>query len=271
MAKHTTDSSWIRTLVHEVLPRRRQVIVAQISLLVVFIMFLEYISRTGRVDVLTLAPPTEMMIALVELLQQQALYRDIWVTSFSLAVAFFAAVTIGMPAGWVLWRTQSLHQILEPYLLSYYAIPIFVFYPLFIVLFGLGTTPIILIAFFMSVVAIIVNTANGFNKVPEVYRDVGRSLSLSRARMFKHIYLPAATPYIFTGLKLGFIYAFIGVIATEFILSNTGLGYRINYYYNQFRVVEMYAVMLLVVVLAVVFNFLLIYVEKRLYGRRVIT
>lgn len=250
--------------------RKQKVRSIQLALFVAFVIFLEYISRTGMVGVLTLSPPSEMVITLIELLQLEMIYIDILITGLSLITAFFAAVMIGLPLGWGLWKVGTLHQILEPYLLSYYSIPIFVFYPLFIVLFGLGVTPIILIAFLMSIIAIIVNTANGFGKVPKVYRDVGRSMNLTKVEMFRHVLFPAATPYIFTGLKLGFIYSFIGVVATEFILSGAGLGYRINYFYTQFEVTKMYAVMLLVIIVALIANFSLIRIENSLYGRRVI-
>ncbi|MCW8173540.1 ABC transporter permease subunit [Natrialba swarupiae] len=107
--------------------------------------------------------------------------------------------------------------------------------------------PIVLIAFAMSVTIIIISTANGLAKVPDVLIDVGRSMGLSRREQFRHVIFPAAVPYIFTGLKLGFVYAFIGVIASEFILSNSGLGYQISWYYQQFQTADMYAVLLIVI------------------------
>jgi len=74
-------------------------------------------------------------------------------------------------------------------------------------------------------------------------------------------------PYVFTGLKLGFVYAIIGTIASEFILADSGLGWLISYDYNNFDVRGMYAAMLLVVVLALAVNTLLAVTENRLYRR----
>jgi NitT/TauT family transport system permease protein len=72
---------------------------------------------------------------------------------------------------------------------------------------------------------------------------------------------------VFTGLKLGFVYALIGTIASEFILAESGLGWLISYNYNNFDVEGMYAAMLLVILLALATNAGLVAVENRLYRR----
>lgn len=161
-----------------------------------------------------------------------------------------------------------MNRILSPYLVSYYAVPVFALYPLFILLFGIGSLPIVLIGFCFGVVVILVNAAIGFAKVDqEVYPKVGRSMRLSGPRLFCVIYLPAATPFLFTGLKLGFIYATIGVIAPEFIISTRGLGHVIDRSYRNFETANMYAGILLVVGVALLVNTLLIRIETRIQGR----
>jgi NitT/TauT family transport system permease protein len=79
--------------------------------------------------------------------------------------------------------------------------------------------------------------------------------------------LPAATPNLFTGVKLAVAYAFIGVIASEFILSGAGLGYAIAYAYNNFDNRTMYALMLLIVLIVTVVNSALNAVDRRLRAR----
>ena len=85
----------------------------------------------------------------------------------------------GLPLGVLLWRLETTRRILQPYLTTYYAIPIFAFYPLFIAIFGLGSMPVIIIAWAWAVVAIILQTVIGLDTVPEVLVKVGRSLNLS--------------------------------------------------------------------------------------------
>lgn len=251
------------------LTRSRKIRISQYTILAAMILLLEWLARSGIVGAITLAPPSEMTVTLIDLLVSGKIVNDIWQTAFATFVAFVLATGVGIPVGWALWNWGKLQSILDPYLIAFYAMPIFAFYPMLIAIFGLNKIPIILIAFMMSIVAIIINTANGFDQVRDVYEQVGRSLRLSRREAFTHIYLPAATPYIFTGLKLGFIYALIGVIASEFILANSGLGYQVAYNYNNFATREMYATMLLVVIIAIATNYVLITVEDRLYRRSV--
>ena len=120
-----------------------------------------------------------------------------------------------------------------------------------------------------AIVAVIINTTTGFEEVDKrVYPKVGRSLRLSRSKIFLWIYFPAATPYIFTGLKLGFIYSLIGVIGSEFILSTRGLGYLVKFTYSAFETEIMYASMLLIVIIAVLINGGLMRLEAWLFGRQ---
>jgi len=251
------------------LTRRRKIRLGQLAVLIAAVSALEYLARSGLVDAITLAPPSEMFTAMVSLLVSGSILGDLVATTLSVFAAFLLATAVGIPIGWALWRWNALQQVLDPYLIAFYAMPVFALYPLFIAIFGLNRIPIVLIAFFMSIVAIVVNTANGFAKIRDVYHDVGRSLRLSRTQAFVHIYLPAAAPYIFTGLKLGFVYALIGVIASEFILANRGLGFQVAYDYKNFAMGQMYGDMLLVVIIAVCTGVVLTYVEDRLYRRSV--
>lgn len=247
----------------------QKVRLSQLGVLVAIVLLLEYVVRSGMVSYITLTSPTAMVMTLVELVRSGAIVNDFVQSATSVFVAFLASVATGIPVGWFLWRSELLHRILDPYLVAWYALPIFAFYPMLIAIFGLNRTPIILIAYAMSVIAVVINTANGFSHVHEVYTKVGRSLNLSRTKAFLHVYFPAAAPYIFTGLKLGFVYAIVGVLASEFILANAGLGYQVSYSYRNFATNDMYAVMLLIIVIAVTVNLVLLRIEDRLYRRSV--
>ncbi|PSQ36656.1 nitrate ABC transporter permease [Halobacteriales archaeon SW_10_66_29] len=247
----------------------RHVHAAQGLGLAAFVSSLEYLARSGAVGRITLVPPSEMGTTLVNLLVSGEITGDIWQTFSVVLGAFSLAVLVGIPAGWALWQSAELKEILDPFIITYYAIPVFVFYPLLLVVFGFNRLPILLIAFAMGVVAVVINTANGFEAVDQVYLDVGRAVRLSRYQRFRHIALPAALPYVFTGLKLGFIYSLIGVIASEFILAGSGLGYLVSNYYTTFNTAKMYAVMLFVVIVSVAINQTLLRIEGRLYQHRV--
>lgn len=249
------------------LSRTRKVRLAQTAVVFAVIGFVEFAPRLGLVSSTTLIPLSEMVGELMTLLRSGTLTPHIVQTFAAVFGAFAMALVVGIASGIVLWKVESLKQILDPYLLIYYAVPFFAFYPLLIALIGLGIAPILLIAFGFSVVIIVTNTASGLSEIPEAYVLAGRDMNLSGWQLLIHIYFPASVPYVFTGLKLGFVYALIGTIASEFILADSGLGWLIAYNYNNFDIRGMYAAMLFVVILALVMNGVLSYVENRLYRR----
>jgi len=138
----------------------------------------------------------------------------------------------------------------------------------FIVLLGVGSAPIIAIAVLLAIVAMITATLDGLDRIPGVLRKTARMYHMSRLRTSVLVELPAASPYLFTGVKLAVAYSFIGVIASEFILSGSGLGYAIAYAYNNFENRKMYALMLLVLLAATAVNSALNAVDSRLQARQ---
>jgi NitT/TauT family transport system permease protein len=240
---------------------------------------LEIVARTGIIGRSTLTPVSEMFVTLWKclmpgevpagFLNDATLASNFFMTFGEILLSFSFAVLVGFPVGILLWRYKTLARILNPYLVSYYAIPVFALYPIIVGIFGIGLLSITVMGWLFAIVAIIINTATGFDVVDKrIYPKVGESLRLSRWKIFVWIYFPAATPHIFTGLKLGFIYAIIGVIASEFILSTKGLGHLVRFSYSAFETEIMYASMLLIVIMAVVINSVLMRVEAWLYGRQ---
>jgi NitT/TauT family transport system permease protein len=108
----------------------------------------------------------------------------------------------------------------------------------------------------------------GLDAVPETLVKVGRSLNLTPWRMYTRIHFPAATPHIFTGFKLAASYTVIGVIASEFIQAEKGVGFFVGFSYNNFAIQNMYAAILLILAFAVALNSGLLALERKLYGRR---
>ena len=161
-----------------------------------------------------------------------------------------------------------LRRVCDPLLASYYSVPVFVFYPLLVSLLGLNRWPLVAIGFMFGVTAMVIATLNGLDRVPRVLLKLARVHRMSRSAEVLRIVLPAAAPNLFTGGKLALAYAFIGVIAGEFILSGGGLGYAIAYAYDAFDNRTMYALMLFVLIVVTAVNAALYVWEQRLLRRR---
>lgn len=233
------------------------------------LLVIEGLCRTGVISPLVLLPPSEMVVALARLLASGRYDAAIAGTAKNVLFAFLLASGLGFLAGVAIHPLPRLRRALDPFFASYYAIPTFVFYPLFIALFGLNDIPLVIVGCAFGVVAMLINTLNGLDRIPRVMRKLSRVLNLSRRQEILRIMLPAAAPYLFTGLKLSLAYAFLGIIGGEFILSNGGLGFSIARAYDTFDNATMYALMLLVLLLAVAVNAPLFIWERRLMRRTI--
>ena len=232
------------------------------------ILLVELLCRTGVIDRLTMQPPSAMVRDFVVLLASGSINQAMLKTFWNVAIACSAAVIAGVVLGVALHGRHAIRQVLEPLFATYYAIPIYAFYPLFIVLFGLGDVPQVLIGFMLAVVAVIVNTLNGLDRVARVHLKTAQVYRLSTIATALKITLPSAAPYLLTGVKLALAYAFIGVIGAEFIMSRTGIGYEISFAYNNFDNRIMYPLILLILVVSILLNAILSHWERLLMQRR---
>ena len=229
---------------------------------------LELLCRTGVIDHLTMQPPSDMVRDLAVLLASGSMNKAMLKTFTNVAIAGALAVAFGVAFGVAIHGYRAVRQGLEPLFATYYAIPVYAFYPLLIILFGLGDLPQILIGFMLAVVAVIVNTLNGLDRVSRVLMKTARVYRLGPVATARKITLPSAAPYLLTGVKLAVAHAFIGVIGAEFIMSQTGIGYEISFAYNNFDNKILYPLILLVLAASIAINSALSRWEQVLMRRR---
>jgi NitT/TauT family transport system permease protein len=229
---------------------------------------LELACRAGWIGPQTLPPPSEMVAGLYAILTSGRMTGAIVETLRNVLIAFGGSVVVGVAAGVVIHAIAPLRRLLEPLFSTYYAVPIYGFYPLFIVMFGLGDKPEILIGFMLAVVAVITATLGGLDGVPKVLVKTAQVMRLGPLGAAWRVTLPYAAPALFTGIKLAVAYSFIGVIGAEFIMSQSGLGYEIRFAYDNLDNAVMYPLILLVLVVAVTVNMTLDAWDRALRARR---
>jgi NitT/TauT family transport system permease protein len=229
---------------------------------------LEALCLAGVIDKITMQPPHLIVRDLARMLASGKMNEAIRKTLGNAAFAFVLALVVGVASATALHGLRALRSTLDPLFATYYAVPVFAFYPFLIVVFGLGDTPQVLIGFMLGVVAVIVNTLNGLDRVPRVLLKTARIMRLSRLRAALAITLPYATPHILTGAKLAVAYSLIGVVGSEFIMSRGGIGYEISFAYNNFDNATMYPLIVLILALSIAINSMLNAWEKRLLHNR---
>ncbi|WP_109476203.1 ABC transporter permease subunit [Paraburkholderia sp. C35] len=239
----------------------------RIGLVLALIVLLEIATRLSWINPVSFIPPSSMAMSAWTILTSGQYTIDIVQTLSSALVAVVLAVVVGFIGGVLLFKLPRVRRVLDPLLLSYYAVPVFVLYPILIVIFGLNRWPLIGIGFLFAVVAMAVNTLNGLERVPRVMLRTARVCRMSAFDEIRLITLPASLPFVFTGIKLTVVYAFIAVGAGEFVLSGSGFGYQIAFAYNAFDNPTMYGLMLLMLVFIGTLNAMLRMAERRLYRR----
>jgi NitT/TauT family transport system permease protein len=229
---------------------------------------LEALCLAGAIDRITMQPPHEIVRDFVRIVGSGRLNGAIRKTLGNAALAFALALAVGVSFAALLHGLRALRSTLDPLFATYYAVPVFAFYPFLIVVFGLGDLPQVLIGFMLGVVAVIVNTLNGLDRVPRVLLKTARIHRLGRVATARSITLPYAAPHILTGVKLAVAYSLIGVVGSEFIMSRGGIGYEISFAYTNFDNATMYPLIVLILGLSIALNTLLSRWEKRLLLRR---
>jgi NitT/TauT family transport system permease protein len=245
-----------------------RVVVLRILVVVAFIGMLEALCRTGVIDRFTMPPPSRIVQDLAAIFAAGKLIPAILKTLGNAVTAFSLAVVAGIAAGVVIHRFTGLREALDPLFATYYAIPVLAFYPLLIIMFGLGDAPQIIIAFMLGVVAVIVNTLNGLDRVPRVLLKTARIARMGPVETAANVTLPCAAPYVLTGVKLAIAYSLIGIIGSEFIMSKGGMGFEIAFAYNNFDNATMYPLILLILVISITANMFLSMWEQALLRRR---
>jgi NitT/TauT family transport system permease protein len=237
----------------------------RLVILVVAVGALEAACRLGYIEPFSVSAPTTMLASAFKILASGEFRVDILITLATVAVAAVLSIAVGFALGVLLYVSPRFKRAADPFLASYYAVPSFIFYPLFIVMFGLNRWPLVAVAFVFAFVAMAIATADGFLNVRPILRKVALSMSLSRAQTVRLILLPAAMPYLFTGIKLAIAYSFIGVIGGEFIQAGSGLGYRVAFAYQSFETGTMYGLLLILLVCVTGINMALSARERRLH------
>jgi NitT/TauT family transport system permease protein len=242
--------------------------VLRILVIVAFIGAIELLCRIGVIDSFTMQPPTRIAQDLWRILVKGTFNAAIAKTLSNAAIGFVLAVSVGIVSAVIIHRIRILREALDPLFATYYAIPVLAFYPLLIILFGLGEAPQIIIAFMLGVIAVIVNTLNGLDRVPRVLLKTARIVQMTPPEMAFRVTLPFAAPYVLTGVKFAVAYSLIGIIGSEFIMSTGGMGFEISFAYTNFDNATMYPLIVLILVVSISVNLLIGLWEKRILARR---
>ena len=203
---------------------RRFLLLTRLGILIAVVVAWEMASGTV-IRPFFISSPTAIVEALAEWVETGELWYH---GRFTLTAAFLGYVfgsLLAIALAWPLGLMPRLYRITEPYFLVAYSVPAVAMGPVFILWFGLGLTPKVVLAGYFVFFIVYVNTVTGFQQVPTGLLNVTRVLGASRFQLLRTVIFPSAIPYILAALRVTLPAAMIGAVVGEFIASNRGLGY----------------------------------------------
>ena len=245
----------------------RKIRFGRIAFIVLVVVALEWMVWAGLINRLVLSAPSAIALKMWEDILSGELLDHLKVTALELGIAFLIALPAGAACGILFFRFRLIGSAVEPLLLAFYAAPTILLYPVFLALFGLGSAAVISLAVIFGAIPITVNVSAGLSGVERIYVKLGLSLKATPWQLFWKVMLPAATPTIFSGIRMGFTYAFIGVIAVEFLIFSGGLGRMVSWRYFTFDTEGLYSGVVTVIVIAALVNSLVRLAEDRVRAR----
>lgn len=217
----------------------------------------------GWVDRTFLPPLSQVLHAWWDLARSGELWDDTSVSLQRSLTGFAIAIAAGVPLGLAIGWYPLAAELLSPVLTVFLNTAALALLPVFTLILGIGETSKITIVVYASVWPVLFNTIGGVRGVDPLLVKSARSLGVGPLRLFQKVILPAATPTIFTGVRLGGAASILVLITTEMVGAKSGLGYLIINSQFNFQIPQMYAGIITVSAAGVAFNALLRTLERR--------
>ena len=227
----------------------------QIIILVLFLALWELAGNKGWVDPFITSQPSRVLETLKSLNSEGVLWKHISITVFETIIGFMLGTALGTAIAIGLWWSEFIAKVVDPYLVILNSLPKVALGPVIIVWIGAGTSSIITMALFVSVVITIITVVNGFLDVDPDKIKLLKTFGASKIQIFQKVVFPASIPTIISALKINVGMSWVGVIVGEFLVSKAGLGYLIVYGGQVFKLdLVMTSVFILVIAAAIMYH-----------------
>ena len=232
----------------------RQVLATRIAIAAGLLALWEGLARSGLLFEGVVPKLAVIGRGLAQLLTAAEFYANLQTTAGEVATALALGGAGGLIAGLLLGASPFLGRAFEPYLYYLGPTPKIIFFPIMIMWFGTGPGSKVAMGAVSCFFPVALGVAAGIRQIDQVLIRVGRSFRASAPQMALKIYLPAVREPVVTSFRLGLGVAIIGVLLAETKLSNRGLGFMVIDSYSRFDMPAMYALIIVIFVVAVALN-----------------
>lgn len=254
----TRESGW-KSFYDENRPRLRAVL----SIIGGFVLW-EILAQKVLTNRLIIVPFSSVLKTLWALAGTGELWKHLYVSAAEFMLGFVLAGVAGVFLGFLMGTSTRLREYLEPLVAALYATPLVALIPFYILLFGIYMTSKVALVFTVAVFPILINTYAGILSVDPNLLEVASSFSASRKQVFLKIQIPAALPFIVSGLRLGVGRALTGVVVGELFFATAGLGFMISIAGQTFDTPKLFAGVFIFALAGVLAIGLLQKIEKRM-------
>ena len=229
--------------------------------LALLLALVEFAVRADIIPRSVVARPSDAIAGLVTA-NRADLSNGFLITFGMTATAMVLELLVALPLGYFLFRRRDFALAYSGWLAALFAAPVFLLYPLFMVIFGRNEITLIIMGFLPGVIPLIIQVEQGFRSVSSTLINVGRSFDVTAWQNFWKIMMPAAAPEIFTGFRLALIYTLINIIAIEYLVDIGGLGRIVADRYFRFDISGTYTAIIAVAAISMLLNWLIGRLER---------
>lgn len=221
------------------------------------------IARSGLVLNTVLPPPSDVLRAFVQLFSSETLTSDLYASTYEIGMGFAIGALGAITVGGMLGSSDYLYRLFEPLIYYFGAVPKIVLFPILILFLGTGFESKVGMGAISAFFPIVVSTALSVREINPVHVRAAKSLGANKLQLWSKVYTPAILGPLLSGLRLGLAVSITATLLAETKVAQEGLGFRAVQLYSQLRITEMYALLLLVFVIAAVVNAGLSYLIAR--------
>ena len=244
-------------------PRLRGLAVPVAALLVLLVVW-ELLCRAGVFEPIVLPAPTAIGEALVDELGSEHFLPNLSTTLIETFAGAAIGILIGFLAGVVVAISPAGRSLLEPVMITLQAVPALVLAPLMLIWFGYGITSKVALVVLSTFFPLFVTTVQGVRATPTAYLDLMRALQSPRWRTLLTVRIPFAAPLIFAGVKAAIPSAFSAAVVAEFVGATKGLGLQVLAYNETLQIPNVFALVVVMVVIGVLLFYLSELLDRKL-------
>lgn len=248
---------------------KKKILFWQIGILLVFIALWEVAARLNWIDTFFTSKPSDVISLIVSLSRDGSLFKHTFVSVSETLIALGLGTVLGTLIAILLWWSDSVAKVLDPYLVVLNALPKIALGPIIIIWAGAGISGIIVTALTISLVVTILATYNGFREVDSEKIKMLTTFGASKFQILQKVVFPASIPTIINAFKINIGMTWVGVIVGEFLVSKAGLGYLIVYGGQVFRLdIVMAGVIVLSIATGIMYQLISLLEDKFLQWRQ---